>query len=141
MYRIDITRTVSLGPLSGRFLTGAAERVLRGERVRRAEISLVFVSDRRIRRINADFLGHDYATDVITFPLEDPPVREAEIYISAESARRNARRYQAAFREEIARLVIHGILHLCGFDDAPGAPKERMRRREERYLRALFSAG
>ncbi len=140
MHRVDIIRTLPLGSLSNRFLAGVARRVLRGERVREAEISLVFVSDRRIRRINAEFLRHDYATDVIAFPLEDPPVREAEIYISAETARRNARRFHAPFREEIARLVIHGILHLCGFEDDPGEAAERMRRGEERYLQALFHA-
>jgi probable rRNA maturation factor len=78
-------------------------------------LSIAFVTDAAIRRINRRFLGHDWATDVISFPLGTDLL--GELVISAPYARSEARRRGISEREELLRYVIHGILHLLGYDD------------------------
>ena len=97
----------------------------------RGNISIVVLGDRAIRAINKRFLGHDYATDVITFPLDDLEL-DGEIYLSADTAARQAREYGVGRTNEILRLVVHGVLHLVGFDDA--TPQQRQRMHEEENL-------
>lgn len=83
--------------------------------------------------MNREFLGHDYDTDVITFPLEADPV-EAEIYINVDQARLQAEQEQVGLYVELRRLAIHGALHLCGFDDATTEEKAEIGRLEDRFL-------
>jgi len=103
--------------------------------VERGEIRIVFVDEKELLRLNRDFLGHDYDTDVITFPLESDPL-EAEIYISVEMARRQAGEEGVSFYDEARRLAIHGTLHLVGYDDGTTEEREQMRRLEDRFLRS-----
>ena len=133
MITINVGRTHSCGPLPSLPLERAAAHVLAGEGRRQAKIDIILLRDAEIRRINKKFLSHDYVTDVITFPIEDAPFLEGEIYIGAGIARRQAREYGVSFPEELIRLVVHGILHLCGFDDA-GSAAAAMRRAEDAYV-------
>lgn len=103
-------------------------RILRGER-RRPAIEVAVVDDAAIRCANRRFLGHDYATDVLAFPY-------GEVVVSAQTARREAKRRGIAPEEELLRYVAHGVLHLLGYRDKTAAAKRRMWRRQERYLRA-----
>jgi len=112
----------------------ATRRVLRGEGVQDAEISIVFIACGRCRRLNRQYLGHDYETDVISFPLGSPGHLEGEVYVNLDRARTQARRYLVSLRCEVARLVIHGVLHLTGERDHTQADVRRMRRKEDRYL-------
>jgi rRNA maturation RNase YbeY len=124
-----------------------AEHVLRAERVRAALVSITFVSDRRIAALNARHLRHRGATDVISFGFA--PVgggaRSAvvgDVYIAPAVARRNARAHGQGVREELLRLVVHGVLHVLGHDhpvndDHYASP---MWRRQERLLRAALAA-
>ncbi|MBR9977619.1 MAG: rRNA maturation RNase YbeY [Bacteroidetes bacterium] len=107
--------------------------VLRAEKRRASSISCVVVSDEEIHALNKRFLNHDYPTDIITFPLEDEPL-EAELVISIDSARRQAQDYGVHMREECMRLAIHGMLHLCGYDDGGDTGTERMKAREDELL-------
>jgi probable rRNA maturation factor len=109
----------------------AAERLLRGR-----SLSIAFVTDAAIRKINRRFLGHDYATDVISFPLDSDLL--GELVISAPYARAEARKRRIPEREELLRYVVHGILHLLGYDDRTPAEKRRMWARQERELRRLL---
>jgi len=109
-------------------------RVLRQERKARAEISVVFVDGAKMRRLNARYLGHDYATDVIAFPLSDTGRPDGEIYVNVDRAREQADHYGVRFGDEIARLVIHGTLHLAGYDDAGKAPARRMKAVEDSHV-------
>ncbi len=94
-----------------------------------------FVSSSQIIKINRKFLNHNYSTDIITFNYSaENGVIESEIYISVEDAEFNAGKYGAAFTEEILRLVIHGILHLLGYDDLTPNEKIKMKRVENRLL-------
>lgn len=115
----------------------AVRAVLRGERVRRAEVTVVVVDARRSRRLNRQFLGHDYSTDVISFLLETRPRLEGEIYLNIDRARQQAREYGVSVANEIARLTVHGTLHLLGFDDATVLDAGRMLKRQEEYVHRL----
>jgi rRNA maturation RNase YbeY len=83
-------------------------------------------------------LHHDEVTDVITFPLETGKVLEGEIYVNLDRARRQARTYHVSIAEETARLVVHGVLHLLGYDDRSAREARRMTRVQERHVRFWF---
>jgi probable rRNA maturation factor len=114
----------------------AVEHVLKGERVRKASISIVFVSDEKIHEMNKHFLRHDYPTDVITFPLEEDVV-DGEIYVSVDTARRQADEYKVSFTNELMRLAAHGTLHLVGYDDSTDEQRKKMSILEDRYIADL----
>jgi probable rRNA maturation factor len=120
----------------------AIQSVLEYESVRSFHVSVVFVGSRFIRRINRRYLHHDYVTDVIAFPLGEgkgTPL-EGEIYVNLDRARSQARDYKVLFSEETRRLLIHGTLHLLGFDDTTSRKKARMTRRENLLLARLSAS-
>jgi probable rRNA maturation factor len=117
----------------------AVRAALRGEKVRSAAVGVVLVSDEELLEMNRRFLDHDYYTDVITFSIEPKPL-EGEIYISVDRAREQAAEHGVGLYDEVRRLAIHGALHLAGYDDATDEERERMRRREDRYLTRPGSA-
>jgi len=113
--------------------------VLRGER-RRALVSVTFLGLTRMRRLNARYTGHDRPTDVLAFTLDQPgsfPL--ADVYVCGPVAARAAVTHGVPLREEIIRLVVHGILHALGHDHPEGPRRTRsaMWRRQERYVEAL----
>ena len=120
-------------------LMQAARAALRGEGVRNASIGIVCLNNRQCRQLNRKHLGHDYATDVLSFPLENTPVLEGEVYINLDRAREQARDYGVSPLHELARLVIHGTLHLAGFDDRTPARAARMHAREDQVLARIFT--
>lgn len=94
-----------------------------------------FVSAAKITLINSEFLDHHYSTDIITFNYsENPAVLDTELYISADDALENSVRFRATFEEEILRLVIHGILHVTGYDDKRPSDRAKMKRMENKLL-------
>ncbi|MDQ3699277.1 MAG: rRNA maturation RNase YbeY [Gemmatimonadota bacterium] len=134
-------------PIARARVAAIASHVLRAEGARNALISVAFVSDRAIAALNRRHLGHRGATDVIAFGFERPNGRApiiGDIYIAPGVARENARRHGARVRDEIARLTVHGILHVLGHDHPAGEERTRspMWRRQERLLaRALGTSG
>lgn len=110
--------------------------VLIGERVAAAEVSITLVDDAAIREINRRHLGHDWPTDVITFSLAEPGDRavDAELVVSAEMAARTAAELQVDPAAELSLYLVHGLLHLCGFDDLTPDDAARMRLREAEVL-------
>jgi probable rRNA maturation factor len=121
-----------------------ARAVLRAEGARRASLSIAFVSRRRIAALNRRHLGHDEPTDVISFGFAPsaPGGVQGDIYIAPDVARENARRHGVPLREELARLVVHGTLHVLGHDH-PEGERERspMWRRQEALLRRALARG
>jgi len=109
-------------------------RVVRGERRSHAQISVVFTDSSRIARLNARYLQHRGSTDVISFSLGAPKELEGEIYVNLDRARSQARTYGVPYALEVSRLVVHGTLHLLGYDDATEQSRLRMKRYEDRYL-------
>jgi probable rRNA maturation factor len=115
------------------------EQVLNGER-QQAEISVTFVSGPAMRKLNREWLGHDYVTDVITFPL--PAVDGTllgDVYICPAFAKGQAKEHGVPLKQELMRLVVHGTLHVLGYTHPEGSTRTRspMWRRQERYLKAL----
>ena len=99
-----------------------------------AEINFIFCDDDYLHKINLEFLDHDTYTDIITFDYSVGDEIVSEIYISVERVKENARDYSDCFEEELQRVLIHGVLHLCGYRD--NGEKERiiMRKKENYYL-------
>lgn len=132
-------------PISSERVSALARLVLRAERVRAALISIAFVSSRTIARLNRTHLGHRGATNVIAFAFRrgsGDTGLVGDIYIAPEVARRNALRLGVPQRQEIARLVVHGVLHVVGHDhpDGPARMDSPMWRRQEALLRRAGSA-
>jgi probable rRNA maturation factor len=116
-------------------LTGAVRDVLQGEGVRAASVSLALVDDAEIRRLNRQYLDHDYATDVLSFPLgQEDGYLEGEIVVSGQTAVRSADRYGWSAAEELMLYVIHGCLHLTGCDDQSDTDRRKMRQLESKYM-------
>lgn len=102
------------------------------------EIQYVFCDDYYLLEINRKFLKHDYYTDIITFPLADSKnIISGEIYISLERIEENAKLNNVLFEDELARVMIHGILHMIGYDDHTKEEKNEMREKEDYYLNLL----
>jgi rRNA maturation RNase YbeY len=109
--------------------------VIKKERMHLGYINYIFCSDKYLLGINKQYLGHDYYTDIVTFNLsKDKKSIEAEIYISADRVRENAKSLGISFRQEIHRVMIHGLLHLCGYNDKRVSEKLEMRTKEDYYL-------
>ena len=113
--------------------------VLDGEGKADAEISLAFVDNQTIHTLNKRYLGHDEPTDVLSFPLSEPNVKKlaGELVVGAEVAKAQAEERGHDVQAELALYVIHGLLHLCGYDDKDTEGAKRMRERERHYLDAL----
>ena len=111
--------------------------VVRGEERGKAGINVIFTGDRELQRLNAQYRHKDHATDVLSFNLDDDAGDGeifGEIYISVQTAQRQAKEYGGTLGEELLRLTCHGLLHLFGYDHHRRADAGKMREREERYL-------
>lgn len=138
---VDVATEGVRAPVSTARLRAVALAVLEAERVRDAMVSIALVSAPRMARLNRAHLGHAGPTDVISFALR-PGANEkrapvvGDIYIAPTVARANARRFGGGVREELERLVIHGTLHVLGYDhpEGDGRTTSRMWRRQEQLL-------
>ena len=115
----------------------AIKSVLRREQRKFEEISVVYTNNSRIRLINGKHLKHNFVTDVITFELERSPKLETEIYINLDRARSQAKLYGETFRDETRRLLVHGLLHLLGYNDKSKREMTLMRGEEDAVLEDL----
>jgi rRNA maturation RNase YbeY len=115
----------------------AVRRVAGAERRRSLALSVVFVDDKRTIRLNREYLGHRGSTDVISFTIEKGPPLEGEVYVNLDRAREQAAAYGVSEQEEITRLVVHGTLHLLGYDDRTPAKRRRMKTREDGFVGRL----
>lgn len=97
-------------------------------------ISYIFCDNNYILEINKKYLNHDYFTDIITFDYSENNVISGDIFISIETVKQNANHYKTTFEEELHRVIIHGILHLCGYKDKTPTDKKIMRKKENFYL-------
>ena len=110
-------------------------------KITKMKLGIVLLTDDELLKLNKEALGHDYYTDILTFEIERKNnALEAELYFSLDRARENALRYKVTLRNELARLAIHGMLHLAGYDDKSPAAKKNMRKKEQEFM-ALVGAG
>jgi probable rRNA maturation factor len=150
-YQVSIANRQKAVRIDRRGITSLARLTLEMELVVEAEISVAFVDDAEIHEINRKFLNHDFPTDVISFLLDESPeaatanspgtVRrgagrmiDGEIVISTDTAASNAARLGTTTEHELKLYLVHGLLHLCGYDDLTPREKRLMRRREAEVL-------
>lgn len=98
------------------------------------EVGYMFVDDEKILEVNNEYLGHDYYTDVITFDYDEGDIINGDIVISLDTVRTNAERFGKPYEEELYRVIIHGILHLCGINDKGPGERELMEAAEDKAL-------
>ena len=116
------------------------ESIFKKERQTLDSLNYIFCSDRAILEINKKYLNHDFYTDVITFDLSpDNKAISAEVYISIERIRDNAKQLGLYIKAELHRVLFHAALHLCGYNDKKKKDKELMRKKEDELLTRYFS--
>lgn len=99
------------------------------------DLNYIFCSDQYLHKINLEYLDHDTFTDIITFDnSEDESTIEGDIFVSIERVRENSQTLNTVFDEELKRVIVHGLLHLCGYDDHSVEDKAEMRRLEGEYI-------
>jgi rRNA maturation RNase YbeY len=101
------------------------------------DISYLFCNDEKILSVNLQYLQHEYYTDIITFDSSDETTLHGDIFISLETVASNAKEYQASFQIELYRVMIHGILHLCGIDDQTEEDQAIMTQQENQALQLI----
>jgi len=142
---VDVATNRMRSPLSREAIIDAARATLRGDRVRNALVSITLLDRASIARMNRRHLGHPGATDVISFAFDRPSPSDpviGDIYIAPEVGRENALARGTPVREELTRLVVHGTLHVLGYDHPTGNARERspMWTRQERIVRRVIRA-
>ena len=131
---VEVINDSGYKSISRKIVQDSATRALLSEKVDTAIISIIFVDDDKILELNKSFLNHDFVTDVITFPLEESGIIEGEIYISVDTARRQAEEYGVSLTNELQRLAVHGVLHLVGYDDDTDEKRDKMHVLEDKYI-------
>lgn len=115
------------------------EKIFTRERKKLCNLSYVFCSDEHLLSVNKSFLKHDFYTDVITFDLSQSKSETGgEVYISVDRVKDNARQLGVSFKEELHRVIFHGALHLCGYNDKKKTDQQLMRKAENKYLQLYF---
>jgi len=99
------------------------------------DLNYIITNNRKIKQLNKEYLDHNYATDVISFKLNEQKKINGEVYISIEQVKKNAKKYKVTLKNELMRVLIHGTLHLCGFTDYSEEEKIRMRNEEDKWLK------
>ena len=139
---------VRLGPgargSSAAWIKKVIAGVLRAEKAKRRSVSVLLTNDRQIRKLNRDFLRHDYATDVISFWAKPETLSPGEadylgdLVVSVQTAKTVSKKLKLPFREELARYLVHGTLHLLGYEDGTKKDKMKMERRQETLVGRLL---
>lgn len=103
-----------------------------GKRV--GDVAYIFCDDERILEVNREYLQHDYYTDIITFDYTEDDVISGDLFISLDTVRTNAEQFGQEYERELYRVIIHGILHLCGINDKGPGEREQMEAAENKAL-------
>lgn len=131
------SENISLPKFPKRVISGWIKEVaqLHGKQI--GDISYIFCDDEKILEVNRQYLQHDYFTDIITFDDNEGDKLHGDIFISVDTVAENAREYKVTFEDELHRVMIHGILHLCGQDDHSPEERAEMIRKENEALGLL----
>lgn len=119
-------------------LKEAALKTLQSEKIKNYQVNFIMVSDEEIKKLNTKYRKVRRITDVISFLIE-PEMFVGDIYISEKRSQKQAKRYNNTWEEELAYLVIHGVLHLCGYTDYDTENKLKMFNKQDKIFKCLFS--
>ncbi len=125
---------VKMPKIRHRETTAWIKRVAEAHGRKVGEIGYMFVSDEKILEVNRQYLGHDYYTDIITFDYDEDDVINGDLVISLDTVRTNAEKFGKDYTDELNRVIIHGILHLCGINDKGPGEREIMEAHENAAL-------
>lgn len=126
---------VKMPAIKKRETTDLIRRVASGYGKKCGDIAYIFCSDEKILEVNKAYLQHDYYTDVITFDYTEGDKISGDIFISVDTVRSNAEQFGTDYDEELHRIIIHGVLHLCGINDKGPGEREMMTRHENEALK------
>lgn len=116
------------------FFVLALPKLISAEKKEVGEISIIFTDDKHLLSINQDYLKHDYFTDIITFDYSHCEYISGDLFISLERVGENAKQFEKDFFNELCRVVFHGVLHLCSYNDKTENEISIMRSKEEFYI-------
>ena len=116
-------------------------KVISEEKNISGDLNFILTNDNHLLKINKEFLKHNYYTDVISFDNTGDSELAHEIYISIDTVKKNSINYNVSYKEELIRVMIHGVLHLCGYEDRSNDEKEKMREREDYWLNIMLENG
>ncbi|MDA3909844.1 MAG: rRNA maturation RNase YbeY [Bacteroidales bacterium] len=109
--------------------------LVQNENYQSGDINVIFCSDSYLLQMNKSYLNHDYFTDIITFDYVEDKIISGDLFISLDRIKENADKYADNFSQELYRVVIHGVLHLCGYKDKSESEKNEMHVKENQYLK------
>lgn len=114
--------------------------ILKAEKKKKSDINIIFTCNSCLKELNTKYRHKNKPTDVLSFPIlcDEKGFYGGDIFISLEMARENAASYKATLKEELARLVIHGVLHVLGYDHIKKSDEKKMKPKEEKYLKVVF---
>ena len=130
-----ITDGISLPKLEKPRISNWIKEIASSYNKKIGEIAYIFCSDKKILKINNQYLQHDYFTDIITFDYSENNIISGDIFISIETVKSNSEEFQVSFDDELKRIMIHGILHLCGQDDKTPELRVQMTEKENSALK------
>jgi probable rRNA maturation factor len=116
-------------------------KVISEEKNISGDLNFILTNANHLLKINKEFLKHNYYTDVISFDNTGDSELAHEIYISIDTVKKNSINYNVSYKEELIRVMIHGVLHLCGYEDRSNDEKEKMREREDYWLNIMLENG
>ena len=128
------TENVKMPAIKKRDTTAWIRRVAATYNKKVGEVGYLFCDDEHILEVNREYLGHDYYTDIITFDYDEDDVVSGDLVISLDTVRSNAELFQKDYDEELHRVIIHGVLHLCGINDKGPGEREIMEAAENKAL-------
>jgi rRNA maturation RNase YbeY len=123
----------------GKVIRKVISRIISDAGARSGKTDVVLTDDKKVYEINNEFLGHDYYTDIITFNYNNGKTINGEVYISVDRVKDNSEKFSVPFKLEIRRVIFHGFLHLCGYDDSTAEQKRKMSEMEEMYLALSYA--
>ncbi|MCD7901184.1 MAG: rRNA maturation RNase YbeY [Bacteroides sp.] len=131
------TEEVQMPPVSKKKITAWIKTVAESYQKKVGEIAYIFCSDEKILEVNRTYLQHDYYTDIITFDYTQGNKIGGDLFISLDTVAINAELFQTNYEKELHRVIIHGILHLCGINDKGPGEREIMEAAENKALKVL----
>lgn len=128
---------VKFPPIRRRLISKWVKTIAESYDYKVGDVSYIFCSDDKILEINKEYLQHDYYTDIITFDYTEDNIIAGDIFISLDTVKSNSEQYKTDYIEELHRVIIHGILHLCGIKDKTDTEQEYMTQCENKALESL----